>query len=288
MIYRYPPEVHEFVKKWCCKLRDEDLAEECNKALGTQFTARSMKAFRGNHKYHNRKKQWTSEEYWKYQKYYPKGVYEFVRDNSWHVPSKEMAEMVNEKFGTNFTQTGMKQFRQRHGIKSGCTGWYRKGHEPGNKGKKMKDICSPEVYERVRNSYFKKGNHPVNEKPIGTITTTVDGYKYIKVQMEGKQNERWRPLSIVTWEKHNGPVPEGMNVSFKDSNRENCDIDNLMLVTKAEHVVLTTKNYRSNDPDLTVAALGVVRLKMRMSKLRREKHKDADRATGNNYMAQAE
>ena len=86
-IYRYPPEVHEFVKSHCEKLRDDDLAEECNKALGTAFTAKSMKSFRNNWGYKNGKKQWTSEEYWKYQKHYPKGMYECVRDNSWGVSS---------------------------------------------------------------------------------------------------------------------------------------------------------------------------------------------------------
>ncbi len=135
-VYRYPQEVHDFVKEWSPKLRDQDLAKACNEALGTGFTAQSMKAFRCNHGYRNGKKQWTKEEYWKYQTRYPQGMYEFVRDNSWNVGSKEMAEMVNEKFGTSFTPTMMKQFRQRHGIKSGLTGWYQKGHAPGNKGKK--------------------------------------------------------------------------------------------------------------------------------------------------------
>ena len=93
-VYRYPPEVHEFVKEWAPKLRDRDLAEACNKKLGTNFTAGSMKAFRGNHGYRNGKKQYTKEEYWKYQTYYPQGMYEFIRDNSWNVGSADMARMV--------------------------------------------------------------------------------------------------------------------------------------------------------------------------------------------------
>ena len=60
-VYRYPPEVHEFVKKWATALRDDDLAEACNKELGTHFTTSGMKSFRGSHGYKNHKKQWTSE-----------------------------------------------------------------------------------------------------------------------------------------------------------------------------------------------------------------------------------
>ena len=88
---------------------------------------------------------------------YPPGMFEYVRDNSWGVSSKEMAERVNEKFGTNFSRTGMKQFRQRHGIKSGVTGWYQKGHEPGTKGKTIEEICKndPEKLMRVRATQFK-------------------------------------------------------------------------------------------------------------------------------------
>ena len=52
-VYRYPPEVHEFVKEWAPKMRDQELAAKCNEELGTSFTASSMKAFRGNHGYRN-------------------------------------------------------------------------------------------------------------------------------------------------------------------------------------------------------------------------------------------
>ena len=61
-VYRYPQEVHDFVKKWAPKLRDQDLAEACNREFGTSFTASGMKSFRGNHGYRNGKKQWTKEE----------------------------------------------------------------------------------------------------------------------------------------------------------------------------------------------------------------------------------
>ena len=149
-VYKYPQEVHDFVKKWSPKLRDQELAKACNEELRTSFTAQSMKAFRGNHGYRNGKKQWTKEEYWKYQTRYPQGMYEFVRDHSWGVSSKEMAEMVNKKFGTNFTPTMMKQFRQRHGIKSGLTGWYQKEHTPGNKGKSWRSTSGKKELRRSR------------------------------------------------------------------------------------------------------------------------------------------
>lgn len=168
-VYRYPQEIHDLVKEWAPKLRDSELAALVNDKCGTSFTANSMKAFRGNHGYRNGMKQWTGAEYWKYQTKYPQGMYEYIRDNSWGVSSKEMAERVKELFGYEMTPTCMKQFRQRHGIKSGVTGWYQKGHPPGTKGKTIEEIChhDPEKLARVRSTQFKKGERPMNELPIG-------------------------------------------------------------------------------------------------------------------------
>lgn len=262
----YPPEVHEFVKKWCPKLRDRDLAEACNRELGTSFTASKMKSFRANHKYFNGKKQWTHEEYWKYQTRYPQGMFEFIRDNSWGVSSAEMAGMVNEKFGTVFTPSGMKQFRQRHGIKSGQKGWFQKGHAPGNKGKKLEEyVTDPDRLEDIRRrmaaTQFKKGHRPSNELPVGTIVVNSDGYKLIKIRMEGSIWERWEPLHRHVWKQHYGAIPAGMCVTFKTPDRLNCDISNLMLATKGENASLSGLRYRFEDPDATVAGLNIIRLK---------------------------
>lgn len=274
MIYRYPPEVHEFVKEWAPKLRDPELAKACNEKLGTSFSASSMKSFRGNHGYKNYMPKLTTEEYWKYQTRWPKGMYEFVRDNSWNVSSKDMAEMVNEKFGTNFTATMMKQFRQRNRIKSGLTGWYQKGHAPGTKGKTIEEICKydPEKLARVRATQFKKGNNPINELPVGSIVVNSEGYKLRKKQMKGSLWERWEMLHRAVWEENNGPIPDGMVVIFRDSNKLNCDIDNLMLISKGENCTLTRLGLRSEDPDLTETAVYMIRLKQKAGKIRRKRN----------------
>jgi hypothetical protein len=40
----------------------------------------------------------------------------------------------------------------------------------------------------------------------------------------------------LVWEKHYGTIPEGCIVHHKDENKLNWDIDNLELLTRAEHV----------------------------------------------------
>lgn len=264
MIYKYPQEVHDLVQEWAPKMRDQELAAKCNAELGTEFTAASMKSFRGNHGYRNgMKKQLSKEEYWKYQTKWPQGMYEFIKENSWGVASKEMDDMVNEKFGTDFTPSQMKSFRQRHGIKSGVTGWFQRGRAPGTKGKTIEEICKhdPEKLAKVKATQFKKGHKPKNEMPVGTIAVTVDGYLIRKRQATGTQWKRWEFLHRAVWEEHNGPIPDGMIVTFKDGNKQNCDIDNLMLITRGEHASLVKLGLRSQDPDLTEAGLNLIRLK---------------------------
>lgn len=273
MIYKYPQEVHDIVRENCTKLRDPELAKLVNEKLGTEFTAKKMRTFRHNHKYRNGMSCGLSkEEYMR--RTYPEGMYEYIRDHSWGVSSKEMAEQVNERFGTNWTQTGMKQFRQRHGIKSGVTGWYQKGHAPGTKGKTLEEICKgdPEKLARVRSTQFKKGGRPVNELPIGAVTV-VNGYKLRKRSMNGTQWERWEFLHRAVWEEHNGPIPEGYSVTFKDSDRMNCDISNLMLVSRAQSAVMTRKGYRSEDPEITEVGATLAALEIAVNKKKAAKRK---------------
>lgn len=270
MIYRYPPEVHDFVKAHVAGMRFDKLAELCNAEMGTQFTKSSMRSFCGNHGYRNQMQNGRYAE-----EILPPGLMDFVRENSWGVTSKEMARMVNEKFGVSYTQSSMKQFRHRHGIKSGVTGWYQKGHPPGNKGKKLEEYVgeerAAEIKERISRTQFKKGQRPHNEMPVGSIVINSGGYKLRKKQMEGSLWERWEFLHKAVWEEHNGPIPKGMAVTFKDSDKLNCDISNLMLITKGENAALTRKGYRSEDPDLTMAGLGVIRLSQAADRKRRRK-----------------
>ena len=275
---KYSPEVHEFVKENVKKMRDRELSAACNEALGTHFTPASMKAFRGNYKYRNDLKQWSKEECWKYQTKYPQGMYEFIRDNSWGVSSQEMADMVNEKFGTNWTKEGMKQFRQRQGIKSGLTGWFQKGHPPGNKGKKLEEyIDDPErvaeIKRRISATQFKKGESPMNELPVGSIVVNGEGYKLRKKQMTGTLWERWEFLHRAVWREHYGEIPEGMMVIFRDSNRLNCDISNLALVTKGESAAMNRLGLRSEDPDLTDAGIALVKLRIALKQAKKRKKK---------------
>ena len=105
---------------------------------------------------------------------------------------------------------------------------FPKGHIPDNKGKRV----SPETYAKCQPTMFKKGHTPVNHREVGSERINVDGYIEVKVAEPNK----WRLKHRVIWEQHNGSVPAGFNVQFKNHNPLDCRIENLYLISKAEQM----------------------------------------------------
>ena len=104
-------------------------------------------------------------------------------------------------------------------------GMFKKGHTPANKGKKWNEYLDMEKQEKIRATTFKKGNRPANKKPVGYERISRDGYIEVKVAEPNVFKNKQR----VIWEQHNGPIPEGMHVCFKDGDKSNLDIENLFL-----------------------------------------------------------
>jgi hypothetical protein len=98
---------------------------------------------------------------------------------------------------------------------------------------------SNDVYEKAKPTMFKKGNKPMNTQPIGTIHQRRDTggkmYQYIKIA-----DSKWQLLNRYTWEMHNGPIPKGMVVVYKDGNYLNNDINNLLMITLKENMARNT------------------------------------------------
>lgn len=105
---------------------------------------------------------------------------------------------------------------------------FYKGQIPPNKGKKV----SPEVYEKMSHTMFKKGHISENKREVGAERVNVYGYIEIKVA----EPNVWRLKHRIVWEQHNGVIPAGHNVQFKNHNTQDCRIENLYLISKAEQM----------------------------------------------------
>lgn len=149
------------------------------------------------------------------------------------------------------------------------SGRFGSGKKPWNAGLK-----GWQAGGRSKETQFKKGDKPSNTwRPIGAERISKDGILYRKVADTGVKKEDWRAVQVVIWEEHNGPLPDGHIVIFKDGDRENFDPDNLLAMTRADNMRRNSidrygSEYRS-------AALQLSWLKRKLNKLEKE-HENTD------------
>lgn len=114
---------------------------------------------------------------------------------------------------------------------TGC-GRFKPGHKTWNAGRK-----GWQAGGRSKDTQFKLGGKPSNTwRPIGAERTDKGGILYRKVADTGNKRTDWRPVHVMLWEEHNGAVPTGHFLVFKDRTPANISIDNLELVTRAENM----------------------------------------------------
>lgn len=106
---------------------------------------------------------------------------------------------------------------------------FQKGQVPPNKG--VKGIS----YPGMEKTQFPKGNKPKNWKPAGSVRVNSDGYADVKLA-EGMF--QWKQLHREVWkEAHGSYPPRGFVLAFKDRQRLNCRLDNLVLLTFKENML---------------------------------------------------
>lgn len=135
-----------------------------------------------------------------------------------------------------------------------------------------------DLYAKAAPTMFKKGNVPINHMEVGEYTHTSDGYLVQKVQETGTQWERFEMVHRRIWEEHNGPIPEGKKVSFLDGNKDNCNIENLVLLDDAENLEMNRSGLRFDNADYTEAGVAVAKLKVAA---RRKKRRGKSEQKGN-------
>lgn len=201
---------------------------------------------------------------------YPDGMEQYIREIATGRKTDEIARMVEEHFGIEFPESACKAYKKNHNIISGVDCRFEKGHIPDNKGKKM----SPEQYQRCKATMFKKGDVPPNRMEVGEYTHTTDGYLVQKVQENGTQRERFEFVHRRTWEEHNGPIPEGKMVTFLDGDKDNCSIENLVLIDNEENLELNRSRLRFENPECTKVGVTVAKVKIAARKRKGKKVKN--------------
>lgn len=178
---------------------------------------------------------------------------EFVRVNIKGTPYKKMWKMFNERFGTNLTYTQITGFLKRNNLTNGNDMRFEKGQKAWNKD--MKGLRTG-----GEKGWFKKGQTPLNHRTVGSERVNVDDYVEIKVA----EPNIWKLKHRVVWQKENGPIPKSHAVIFGDGNRKNFDLDNLILVSRAQLARLNQNGLIQNHAELTRTGVIIADLMQKM------------------------
>lgn len=262
MSRRYPKEVHDFIRSNVEGRTTRELTDMVNKNFDVGMTASQIKSYKQNHKLKSGTPCGLPKGH--YSDTFPEPVAKFIGENYKGVGGKEMAERLNRKFGTSYTTKQLSAYYKNHGLNSGLTGRFEKGHVPPNKGKNGYHSPGSEK------GWFQKGHEPKNKTPIGTIHKRSDGYLWEKY---GPGPLDWKPYHQLVWERTHGPQPEGHVIIFKDNDRNNCSPDNLELITMAESLEMTRAGLRSTIPSHTETGLLIARVKIASNNKKKELNK---------------
>jgi hypothetical protein len=83
---------------------------------------------------------------------------------------------------------------------------------------------------------FRKGQQARNKLPVGSVTERRDKNGRIRAWIKVAEPNVWVFRAVVVWESEHGPLPRGKVVHHRDRNSLNDAPDNLVALTRAEHI----------------------------------------------------
>ena len=174
---------------------------------------------------------------------------EFVPGHSY----KEIQQAFTDKFKWDITLGQIRDYIHNNHLNTGRTGRFEKGHISCNKGKKIH-------HNGIKEWWFKKGHIPKNLRRVGAERINVDGYIEIKTEAT-KISQKWKLKHRMIWEQENGEIPQGYVIIFKDGNKLNTDIDNLMLVSRKVLAVMNKSRLYKSGYRETAALIAELKIK---------------------------
>lgn len=183
----------------------------------------------------------------------------FLREIAPGHSTSEHTRAMNERFGLQLTSSQVRAAKKNHGIRSGYDGRFPKGNRPWNAGGHYA------AGGRSAETRFKPGQLPHTWMPKGSERVNSDGYLDVKVEEPNK----WRAKHRLIWEAAHGPIPKGHAIIFADGDKTNVQLDNLVLVSRGQLVVMNKQGLIYDDAESTKT--GAVIADVLLSARRRKK-----------------
>jgi len=180
---------------------------------------------------------------------------DFLREGFRQMPLADLVEVFNRHFGLDRSFNSIRAAVKNHRITSGRTGQFKAGESPWNKGKTG--------YMGANETSFRRGNMPHTKRRLWSERVNVDGYIEISVPERNPHTgaaTRFRLKHVWLWEGEHGKVPPGHAVIFKDGDRMNCRLENLMLVSRSELLSMNLHGYREMPEEVKPSVLALAKI----------------------------
>ncbi len=157
--------------------------------------------------------------------------------------------------------------RLRRDNSGGIPFRFKPGQVPANKGLRRPGYAPG----RMAQTQFKKGQS-TNAMPVGS-TRLVDGYIYRKVSDIPLVcwTRNWVVEHVRVWTEAHGPLPPNHVVAFKNGNRADIRLDNLVCLSRREN--MRRNSIHNLPPELanTIQLIGALNRQIRRRENRAEK-----------------
>jgi hypothetical protein len=269
----YSDEQLAFLRAKCTKWAIGKLTAAFNARFGLAKTEGQIRATQKNHKIRGGRGQKKGA---RSRKLFTARQAAFIARTYKNISVVELTAAVNEKFKLALEVSQLRSYVRNHGVTSGRTGCFVQGSLPWNTGTKDQGVC------KANRGTFTKGNIPGNIKPLGDERICPkDGFILVKIKEANPYtgaDTRYKHKHVVVWEREHGPVPEGYVVRLIDGDKTNCEPENLLLVTRAEHLRLNQLGVAAYPPELRPTVVAIAKLEVKtFGRRRREKEGKTER-----------
>lgn len=125
-----------------------------------------------------------------------------------------------------------------------------------------KEIKRSEAVQKVAKTIIENGQLALQAK-------NKDGYIEVKVEEPNK----WKLKHRVVWESVNGKIPKGYVVIFRDNDKTNTNIENLILVDRGTLATLNKTGLCNYNGEFKETAINIAKLKSSQNKAKRRNRK---------------